>query len=94
MDRPFRRQLIEFGPLVWVLVSLWLKLGYFSLSLRASESVRGTNLTPEESIWRWFHTHPDIFSATPASLLLLLALAPLAPRVWRFRLIEWPGFVG
>jgi len=83
----FRRQLVEFGPLVWVLVSLWLKLGYFSLSLRASESLRGTNLTPEESIWRWFHTHPDIFSATPASLLLLLALAPLAPRVWRFCLL-------
>jgi lipoteichoic acid synthase len=70
--------IVDFGPLVCVLVSLWLKQVYFSASLRNLWAL------PEESFGSWLRAHPHAISAELASLLLLFCLTPLIPRVWRY----------
>jgi len=83
-----QRWLLETGTLVCILTIVWAKLVYFSV-LVPSEW-----WAPEESIKHWMRpafyvfraipTYPHVFSATLASLLLLVAPLPLLPRTWRF----------
>lgn len=77
-ERSFKFWLIEIGPLTLVIVSLWIKLIYFSLSLR---SVWWASVEPLDL---WIKSHTNIFSATLASLLLLFGLLTLLPRIWRY----------
>lgn len=69
---------IEAGPLVGVIISLWIKMAVFSVSLRSMWA------QPEESIAQWIHAYPQVFSATLASLLLLFGFLSLIPRRNRF----------
>jgi phosphoglycerol transferase MdoB-like AlkP superfamily enzyme len=60
------------------MVSLWGKLIYFSISLRYLW------WAPEESFGQWVSDNSNIFTATLAVLMLLLAPLALLPRSWRF----------
>jgi phosphoglycerol transferase MdoB-like AlkP superfamily enzyme len=51
---------------------------YFSVLLRAGWLLR------EESVVQWIQAHPEIFSGTLASILLIVALPMLLPRISRF----------
>jgi lipoteichoic acid synthase len=83
-----RRWLLELGPLAAVVALLWVKLVYFSALLP------GEWWAPEETIRQWMRqtshvlgallVHPHVLGATLAALLVLAALLPLAPRIWRF----------
>jgi len=77
----FQFLLIEIGPLSLVITSLWIKLIYFSLSLRY---VWWASVEPLE---QWIKTHANIFSATMSSLFLLFALIALFPRIWRYLIL-------
>lgn len=81
LTRSLNRWIVELSPFVWVMVSLWVKQICFSLTLRS------WNGRPQESIWQWVSTHPGVFNATLASLLILLAPLLLLPRVWRYLLL-------
>jgi len=43
--------------------------------------LRAVWLAPEEPMGRWIDAHLNVLSATLASLMLLLALLPLVPRI-------------
>jgi len=73
--------LVEIGPLVWGITSLWAKLVCFGASLRS------LSWAPEEPLGRWLLAHPDMFTATLASLVLLFAPLLLFPRVSRFMIL-------
>ena len=75
MARP--HWLLELGPLVLVITSLWLKTLYFSVSLA------GVWWAPEESLSDWIHAHPQLFPATLGALMVLLSPLPALPRIPR-----------
>lgn len=72
--RPSRRRLLVAAPVILVTACLWVKLVHVSLSLRE------TWWAPEESLVEWIADHPDIFTATLASVLAILAPVVLLPR--------------
>jgi hypothetical protein len=72
-----KNYVLEFGPLAWVIFALWMKLIYFSLSMRE------VWWAEQQSIGVWVRLYPEIFSGTLASLLLLFGLIPLLQRIWR-----------
>ena len=76
--RPFHLWLVEIGPLVGVIISLWVKMAAFNLSLRSIWA------QPEELIGQWIQAYPQVFGATLASLLLLLGPLLLIRRRSRF----------
>ena len=78
---------LEIGPLILVTACLWFKLVYFSVSLRS------VWWAPEEPIGQWIRTHPDIFSATLGSLMVVFGLLPLLPRIWRLVILLLSNFV-
>src|SRR5207247_10666147 len=73
--------LVEIGPLVWGITSLWAKLVCFGASLRS------LSWAPEEPLGRWLLADADMFTATLASLVLLFAPLLLFPRVSRFMIL-------
>ena len=73
-----RRWAFETAPFFLVTLCLWAKLVYFSVFLRSVWVLR------EESVAQWIQAHPEIFSGTLASILLILALPVLLPRIYRF----------
>ena len=73
-----RRWAFETAPVFLVALCLWAKLVYFSVFLRSVWVLR------EESVGQWIQAHPEIFSGTLASILLILALPVLLPRIYRF----------
>jgi phosphoglycerol transferase MdoB-like AlkP superfamily enzyme len=74
----YRRWAFETAPAFLVTLCLWAKLVYFSVLLRAGWLLR------EESVVQWIQAHPEIFSGTLASILLIVALPMLLPRISRF----------
>ena len=76
-----KKYLLEFGPLAWVIFALWMKLIYFSLSMRE------VWWAEQQSIGVWVRLYPEIFSGTLASLLLLFGLIPLLQRIWSVVLV-------
>jgi phosphoglycerol transferase MdoB-like AlkP superfamily enzyme len=77
-DISYRRWAFETAPVLLVTLSLWAKLIYFSLLLRAGWLLR------EESVAQWIQAHPEIFSGTLASIFLILVLPVLLPSAHRF----------
>lgn len=75
-----RRWLVEVGPLAWVAATLWGKLVYVSVVLPGMSWAGQESVGPLGAMW----AYPHVFSATLASLLLLLAPFPLMPRALRF----------
>lgn len=71
----------EIGPFVAVLVSLWVKTVFFSLSLR------GAWVFPDETMENWVRLYPQMFSAALGSLLFLFAFLPLLSRARRFAVL-------
>lgn len=70
--------MIELGPLVWVVLSTWLKLMYFNISAGSAW------WPPGMSAIDWMRAYPFALSATLGCLLLMVGLLPLFPRKWRF----------
>ena len=73
-----RHWAFETAPVFLVTLCLWAKLVYFSVLLRGGWILR------EESVAQWLQAHPEILSGTLASILLILALPVLLPRIYRF----------
>jgi lipoteichoic acid synthase len=76
--RSVHRWLLEVGPLTAVVALLWIKLVYFSALLL------GERWPDAVHVLGAIRAHPHVLGATLATLLLLVALLPLVPRVWRF----------
>ena len=77
-NRSLRLWWFETVPIFAVILSLWVKMILFSLSLRELWAF------PKESIGAWVHKYPEIFSSLLASLLLLFCWTPLMKRSKRF----------
>ncbi len=73
----FTALLLEIGPLIVVIGSLWCKLIYFYFSLR--RVWWGFN----EPFEQWLIAHPDMLSMNLASLLLSVSLVMFLPRIGR-----------
>jgi phosphoglycerol transferase MdoB-like AlkP superfamily enzyme len=69
-----RERLVEFGPLAFVVVSLWIKLTLYSVGLRDD----GWGV--ETPLGQWLGRHPNLAIGTLASALLATAWTPLLPR--------------
>src|SRR4051794_1332868 len=67
---------LDWAPMVWVLVALWIKLIYFSAALR--------NTWSHISLVPWVFEHRILFTTTLAILLVTLSPFPLIARRLRF----------
>ena len=78
ISTPTTTWLLEIGPLVWVLASLWIKQVYVSVSLRE------VWWEPTESFWQWILAHPYVFSSSLTSLILFFCFVPFFSMIWRY----------
>lgn len=77
-DRPWP-WLVEFGPLIAIVLVLWIKLIYIGLLLPSVSWAGGERLHLFAALW----AYPDMFTATLACLLLPLPLLVVLPRLAR-----------
>ena len=77
----FFQRACDFGPVFLGVSALWVKLVFFSLSLR------NVWWAPETSLGEWLIAHVDILNMTAATVLILFAPIIVLPRVWGFVLV-------
>ena len=81
----YLRGLLEFGPFTWVALSLWIKQIHLAIYLQG--------LWVQESLGRWISAHPQVFSATIASVLFLTCLTLLVGRARRYVILAFINLV-